>query len=68
MTIVNTLINHLNLPGTTQNKSCTCSVSKFKSRRLRRSADAYTLRVLRKALATYGVDEAMTEAHGHMSH
>ncbi|MFC5495813.1 hypothetical protein [Nocardioides caricicola] len=31
-------------------------------------ADAYTLRVLRKALATYGVTEAMTEAHGQISH
>lgn len=29
--------------------------------------DAYTLRVLRKRLATYGVDEAMTEAHGAMA-
>ena len=34
---------------------------------LQRLADAYTLRVLRKALATYGVDEAMTEAHGHIA-
>jgi hypothetical protein len=29
--------------------------------------DAYTLRVLRKRLRTYGVDEAMTEAHGAMA-
>lgn len=34
---------------------------------LQRPADAYTLRVLRKALATYGVDEAMTESHGHIA-
>jgi hypothetical protein len=30
-------------------------------------ADAYTLRVLKKCLATYGVDEAMTEAHGQIA-
>lgn len=30
-------------------------------------ADAYTLRTLKKRLATYGVDQAMTEAHGHMT-
>ena len=31
-------------------------------------ADATTLHVLRKRLATYGVTEAMTEAHGHIAH
>lgn len=30
-------------------------------------ADAYTLRVLRRCLATYGVEAAMTEAHGHIT-
>jgi hypothetical protein len=34
---------------------------------LQRAADAYTLRVLRKCLATYGVEEAMTESHGHIA-
>lgn len=38
-----------------------------RSRRLQRRADAYTLRVLRKCLATYGVEEAMTESHGHIA-
>jgi hypothetical protein len=33
-----------------------------------RFADANALRVLRKCLATYGVDEAMTESHGHIAH
>lgn len=30
--------------------------------------DAYTLRLLKKRLATYGVEEAMTEAHGAIAH
>lgn len=32
-----------------------------------RFVDAYTLRVLRRCLSTYGVDEAMTESHGHIA-
>ncbi|GAB3861865.1 oxygenase MpaB family protein [Nocardioides maradonensis] len=34
---------------------------------LRPLADAYALRVLRRCLARYGVDEAMTESHGRMA-
>jgi hypothetical protein len=35
--------------------------------RLQPWADAYTLRVLRRWLATYGVEETMTEAHGQIA-
>jgi hypothetical protein len=34
---------------------------------VQRAADAYTLRVLRRRLVTYGVDEAMTDAHGQIA-
>jgi hypothetical protein len=43
------------------------SVRATRNRRLAPLADSYTLRMLRKRLATYGVDEAMTESHGHMA-
>ena len=35
--------------------------------RLSRLGDAYVLRLMRKRLQTYGVEEAMTEAHGQMA-
>ncbi|SDK67770.1 hypothetical protein SAMN05428985_105232 [Nocardioides sp. YR527] len=42
-------------------------VTRACSGRLHAPFDAYTLRVLRKRLTAYGVDEAMTEAHGTMA-